>query len=63
MSNIPHFVYICKKHYQIMVTALNAQVKKELTENILPYWTTRMCPEDGSFNGRMCMEIIERTTR
>lgn len=42
--------------------ALKAQVKKELTENILPYWTSRMCREDGSFHGRIDgTEHIDRT--
>ena len=42
--------------------ALKAQVKKELTENILPYWTSRMCREDGSFHGRIDgTEHLDRT--
>ncbi len=33
--------------------ALAAQMKKELTENILPYWMGNMCNPDGGFHGRM----------
>ena len=33
--------------------ALAAQMKKELTENILPYWMENMCNPDGGFHGRM----------
>lgn len=33
--------------------ALAAQVKKELTENILPYWMNRMCVPGGGFYGRI----------
>ena len=33
--------------------ALASQVKKELTENILPYWTDRMCAPDGGLYGRI----------
>lgn len=33
--------------------ALSSQVKKDLTENILPYWTVRMCNPDGGFFGRI----------
>lgn len=36
-----------------MVTTLKAQVRKELTENILPYWITRMCSGNGGFYGRI----------
>lgn len=33
--------------------ALASQAKKELTENILPYWTEHMCNPDGGFYGRI----------
>ncbi len=33
--------------------ALASQVKKELTENILPYWMGRMCNPEGGFYGRI----------
>ena len=33
--------------------ALASQVKKELTENILPYWTSKMCNPAGGFYGRI----------
>ncbi|MCM1502796.1 MAG: AGE family epimerase/isomerase [Bacteroidales bacterium] len=33
--------------------ALASQVKKELTENILPYWIKRMCNPSGGFHGRI----------
>ena len=35
------------------VQALASQVKKELTENILPYWTSKMCNPAGGFYGRI----------
>ena len=37
--------------------ALAAQMKKELTENILPYWMENMCNPDGGFHG--CMDGTE----
>ena len=46
------YIYL-RKADRIMVTTLKAQVRKELTENILPYWTTRMCSGDGGFYGRI----------
>ena len=33
--------------------ALAAQMKKELTENILPYWMGNTCSPDGGFYGRI----------
>ena len=33
--------------------ALATQAKKELTDNILPYWMTRMCRPEGGFYGRI----------
>lgn len=33
--------------------ALASQAKKELTENILPYWTQKMCNPSGGFHGRI----------
>ena len=33
--------------------ALASQVKKELTQNILPYWMQKMCREDEGFYGRI----------
>ena len=33
--------------------ALAMQVKKELTENILPYWINRMCRPEEGFYGRI----------
>lgn len=33
--------------------ALASQVKAELTKNILPYWTRRICNPDGGFYGRI----------
>ena len=33
--------------------ALAGQVKRELTENILPYWMGRMCRPEGGFYGRI----------
>lgn len=33
--------------------ALTSQVKRELTENILPYWIERVCNPDGGFYGRI----------
>lgn len=33
--------------------ALASQLKKELTNNILPYWTSVMIREDGHINGRI----------
>lgn len=33
--------------------ALASQAKKELTENILPYWTSKMCNPAGGFYGRI----------
>ena len=33
--------------------ALASQVKKELTENILPYWMGKMTNPDGGFYGRI----------
>lgn len=33
--------------------ALASQVKKELTENILPYWMKNMCSPEGGFYGRI----------
>ena len=33
--------------------ALATQVRKELTDNILPYWMARMCRPDGGFYGRI----------
>ena len=33
--------------------ALASQTKKELTENILPYWTSKMCNPAGGFYGRI----------
>ena len=33
--------------------ALASQVKKEITENILPYWMERMCGADGGLYGRI----------
>jgi len=33
--------------------ALASQLKKELTHNILPYWTERMVCAEGGFNGRI----------
>lgn len=33
--------------------ALASQVKKELTENILPYWLNKMISDDGGFHGRI----------
>ncbi len=33
--------------------ALAAQVKKELRDNILPYWMGRMCRPEGGFYGRI----------
>ena len=35
------------------VQALASQVKKELTENILPYWASKMCNPAGGFYGRI----------
>ena len=35
------------------VQALASQAKKELTENILPYWTSKMCNPAGGFYGRI----------
>ncbi len=35
------------------VQALALQAKKELTENILPYWTSKMCNPAGGFYGRI----------
>lgn len=32
---------------------LAAEVKKELTGNILPYWMNKMCASDGRFHGRI----------
>ena len=33
--------------------ALASQVKKELTENILPYWMNKMCSPDGGLYGQI----------
>lgn len=33
--------------------ALASQVRKELTENILPYWMKKMCNPSGGFHGRI----------
>ncbi len=33
--------------------ALASQVKKELTDNILPYWMRKMCNPEGGFYGRI----------
>ena len=33
--------------------ALASQVKKELTENILPYWINKMCKPEGGFYGQI----------
>ena len=33
--------------------ALAAQMKKELTENILPYWINNICRPDNGFYGRL----------
>ena len=33
--------------------ALAGQAKKELTENILPYWMERICNPTGGFYGRI----------
>ena len=33
--------------------ALASQVKRELTQNILPYWMQKMCKEDRGFYGRI----------
>ena len=33
--------------------ALASQVKKELTENILPYWMQKMTRPDGGFYGQI----------
>ena len=33
--------------------ALASQLKKELTDNILPYWMERMCDGNGGFYGRI----------
>lgn len=33
--------------------ALAAQMRKEVTENILPYWSSRMCSPSGGFHGRI----------
>lgn len=33
--------------------ALASQAKKELTEDILPYWTKKMCDPTGGFRGRV----------
>lgn len=35
------------------VQALASQVKKELIENILPYWASKMCNPAGGFYGRI----------
>lgn len=35
------------------VQALASQAKKELTENILPYWASKMCNPAGGFYGRI----------
>ena len=35
------------------VQALASQANKELTENILPYWTSKMCNPAGGFYGRI----------
>jgi len=35
------------------VQALASQAKKELTENILPYWTSKLCNPAGGFYGRI----------
>lgn len=32
---------------------LASEMKKELTENILPYWMNKMCDSDGRFHGRI----------
>ena len=32
---------------------LAAEMKKELTGNILPYWMNRMCASDGRFHSRI----------
>ena len=33
--------------------ALASQVRRELTENILPYWMKKMCNPSGGFHGRL----------
>lgn len=37
---------------------LAAEMKKELTENILPYWMNRMCDPAGRFHGRINGEEV-----
>ena len=58
-------IYICGKQHRIMTPkektpaemfaarALTAQLKKELTDNILPYWMTKMRRPEGGFYGRI----------
>ena len=38
--------------------ALASQAKKELTENILPYWLQKTCKGDTGFHGRISGEEI-----
>ena len=37
---------------------LAAEMKKELTENILPYWMKNMCNPAGGFYGRISGEEV-----
>lgn len=58
--------YICVKHAMTMTAIENktsaellaskglaAGMKRELTNNILPYWMAKMCRADGRFHGRI----------
>jgi mannobiose 2-epimerase len=41
---------------------LAAEMKKELVENILPYWMRKMCNDEGGFYGRITgEEVLEPT--
>ena len=41
---------------------LAAEMKKELTDNILPYWIGKMCSPDGRFYGRISgNEVLDPT--